>query len=245
MTATPLRPFFTYFGGKWRIAKRYPAPEHQVLVEPFAGSAGYALRYPDRDVLLCDLNPVVAGTWEYLISTPEEEILALPLWDGTWSSVEELDISQQAKWVIGWWLNKGTTSPGKSPSAWVRNGEAGENYWGPGVRERLARQVQHIRHWKILNQTYLDLPNQTATWFVDPPYEIAGRYPVRAVDFAELATWSQSRMGQVMVCENAGAEWLPFRHFTDAKATHARYRTGVSKEVIWTGGITEAGWDLL
>jgi hypothetical protein len=53
--ATPrLRPFFGYYGGKWRDAvKHYPPPEHTRIVEPFAASAGYSLRYPDRKVILC------------------------------------------------------------------------------------------------------------------------------------------------------------------------------------------------
>ena len=33
-----LRPFFSYYGGKWRSAvKHYPAPEFDQIVEPFAG----------------------------------------------------------------------------------------------------------------------------------------------------------------------------------------------------------------
>ena len=63
-----MRPFFTYYGGKYRAAPLYPSPTHANLVEPFAGSAGYALRYYDRQVLLVDADPVIAGLWRYLIS---------------------------------------------------------------------------------------------------------------------------------------------------------------------------------
>jgi site-specific DNA-adenine methylase len=49
-----LRPFFTYTGGKYRLAPRYPEPRHNLIIEPFAGSAGYSLRHPEREVLLID-----------------------------------------------------------------------------------------------------------------------------------------------------------------------------------------------
>ena len=39
-TATKLKPFFTYYGGKYRAAPKYPEPVHGSIVEPFAGSAG-------------------------------------------------------------------------------------------------------------------------------------------------------------------------------------------------------------
>lgn len=234
-----LRPFFTYFGGKWRVARHYPEPQHDVLVEPFAGAAGYSLRHPHKRVLLNDLDPVVAGTWDYLIRAPESEILALPLYDGTWSTVDDLDLPQEARWLIGWWLNKGTVQPSKSPSKWVREagGNTGENYWGAGVRARIARQQASIRHWQVSSTSYADLPDLDATWFVDPPYAEAGksyRFGSKQIDFAHLGEWCRGRSGQVMVAENHGADWLPFRPFRDIKATHGSGRTGVSKEVIWT-----------
>ncbi len=37
---TDLKPFFCYFGGKWRAAPHYPTPKHAEIVEPFAGAAG-------------------------------------------------------------------------------------------------------------------------------------------------------------------------------------------------------------
>lgn len=236
---TALRPFFTFFGGKWRAARHYPAPTHDVILEPFAGSAGYALRHPDRAVILNDIDPVIAGTWDYIIRAPEREVLALPLFDGTWETVDDLNLPQEARWLIGWWLNKGTVRPMKSPSRWVRDaGEnLGENYWGAGVRARIAAQQRHVRHWIVTNRDYAALPNVAATWFIDPPYAEAGRkyrHGAGAIDFPALADWCRGRDGHVVVCENVGADWLPFRPFRDIKATAGARRTGVSREVIWT-----------
>lgn len=233
-----LRPFFTYFGGKWRAAKHYPEPSGRVLIEPFAGAAGYSLRYPDRNVILNDLSDEVAGTWDYIINAPESEIMSLPLYDGTWSTVNDLALPQEARWLIGWWLNKGTVRPSQSPSKWVRDAETmGENYWGAGVRARIAGQQQYIRHWTVACGDYRDLPDIDATWFIDPPYAAAGkdyRHGSSGIDFQALGEWCQQREGQVIVCENDGADWLPFRPFKSIKGTEGRSRSGVSMEVIWT-----------
>ncbi len=238
MTPPTLRPFFTYFGGKWRAAPHYPAPTHIEIVEPFAGAAGYSLRHPDRHVTLNDLDPVVAGTWDYIISAPEAEILALPLYDGTWESTDDLPLPQEARWLIGWWLNKGASRPCKRPSKWMRDMQTyGENAWGPGVRARIARQQRHVRHWRVSNMDFAALPDRPATWYVDPPYAEAGRayrHGSKGIDYAALASWARSRSGQVLVAENAGADWLPFEPFRDIKGTAGARRSGVSREALWT-----------
>lgn len=74
-----LRPFICYYGGKWRTAPRYPAPEHDVIVEPFAGGAGYSLRYFERQVVLVEKDPTIATLWRYLINATAEDIMALPI----------------------------------------------------------------------------------------------------------------------------------------------------------------------
>ena len=235
---TTLRPFFSYFGGKWRTAKHYPAPRQDLIVEPFAGSAGYSVRHPHKAVILNDLDPVVCGTWDYLIRAPEEEILSLPEWDGTWATTDDIKIPQEARWLIGWWINKGSSRPGKTPTTWMRSvPPTGENFWGAGIKARIARQQQFIRHWIVTSKDYSDLPNLDATWFIDPPYQEAGKeykHGASGIDFSELGAWCSSRNGQAIVCENKGAEWLPVRDFRDIKASPGARRTGVSKEVIWT-----------
>ncbi len=229
-----LRPFFGYYGGKWRDAlKHYPPPDHETIVEPFAGSAGYAMRYASRNVVLCELDPVLAEVWRYLISVRSSEVLKIPdLKQG--QTVDDLKVPQEARWLVGFWLNRAAASPRRSPSRWMRDGIRPGSFWGKRVRETVASQVEFIRHWKVFNCSYEDCPEPgPATWFVDPPYEAAGRhyrFGSEQIDFRELASWCLSRAGQVIVCENGGATWLPFRELADVKTTRANRR---SKEVYW------------
>ena len=53
-----LRPFFNFYGGKWRAAPHYPAPRYARVVEPFAGAAGYSTRHHDRDIVLDRIDPM-------------------------------------------------------------------------------------------------------------------------------------------------------------------------------------------
>ncbi len=196
-----LRPFFTYFGGKYRVAPHYPIPRRDVLIEPFAGSAGYSLRHPERKVILCDASPVICGVWRYLIAATEQEILALP---SVVTDVRELSDSviPEARWLIGFWLNKGSASPRLTPSHWMRSQLRPNSYWGAAIQARIASQLNQIRHWTVLEGDYQLIPNLDACWFVDPPYCSFGHlYPYGGLnfDFSTLSLWCQSRRGQVIV----------------------------------------------
>lgn len=239
------RPLFSYFGGKFRAAAKYPAPKHAILVEPFAGAAGYASLYPDRHVALFDLDEAIVGIWSYLIHASGAEIRALPM-IGHDQSVDDFAIPQEARWLIGFWLNAAPAAPCKKPSAWMKQTGPGQKrhhargaFWSPENRDRIAAEVEKIRHWKVFQASFAQIPNGDATWFVDPPYQKAGksyRHSSKAIDFVALGEWCKERDGQVMVCENDGATWLDFRHFQDQKAMSGVGRSGVSKEVIWTKG---------
>lgn len=155
---------------------------------------------------------------------------------------------EEARWLIGFWFNKGTTQPSKQPGFWMRRatgpeaerfktgGSGPTNWWGEAIRERIARQVEAIRHWQIHEYSYENAPDVPATWFVDPPYAgRAGRYyREKFTDYARLAEWSKSRQGQVIVCEQEGADWLPFRPFRNIKALDGKHGRKHSAEVIWT-----------
>jgi hypothetical protein len=233
VASTGLRPFWRYFGGKWRAAPRYPAPRYPTIVEPFAGAAGYSLRYPDRRVVLVEKYPVIAGIWRYLIATPSAEILRIPTVD----NVDDLPawVPQEARWLVGFCLHESVTSPGRRISAGCLHmrGLGRTSYgWCERHRERVAGQVDHIRHWRVIEGDYTTAPRTLASWFIDAPYQIAGYKYVhgsRAINYAHLASWCRTRSGQVIVCEADGAAWMPFRSFGETRGVSGKR----SAEAVW------------
>lgn len=237
-----VKPFFSFYGGKWRAAPHYPRPfdPAHLVVEPFAGSAGYSVRHEAPYVLLIDRDPFIVGTWDFLIRAKRTEILKLPLLRGD-QTTDDLRVPQEAKWLIGWWCNSGSSQPKKRLGSWARKISAGgewktkgQVYWNEMVRARIAEQVRHIRQWRVRQGTYRDAPDVRATWFVDPPYVEAGRYyRFREVDYADVASFVRSRGGLVIACEHEGAKWLPFKPLGAIAATYGKNRKGVSHEVAF------------
>lgn len=226
-------PFWRYYGGKWRAAPRYPAPSYGLIIEPFAGAAGYACRYPDRDVLLIDMDPIIAAIWQWLIDATPADVLAVgDVPDG--GTVDDIDAPQAARWLAGFWCNGGNASPCKRPSAWARASSADASRpwlgWGDRARARIAQWVPRIKHWRATEGTWSDAPDVAATWFVDPPYQTAaGRhYRHSSIDYAGLGDWVTARRGQVIACDQVGADWLPWNAGYRLKA-----RRDVSHEVAY------------
>lgn len=233
-----MRPFFSFFGGKWRAAPKYPAPIHDTVIEPFAGSAGYSVRNFEKNVILYELDPKIAGLWKYLINVTPAEIRSIPI---NLDHVDDLKFPEETKWLVGFWFNKGTSQPRKSPSSWMRGGTKIGSFWGERIRERIAIQVDKIRHWTVFNQSYEKCENQNATWFIDPPYIESGymyKYSSENLNYAHLAEYCKSRKGQVIVCENEGAEWLPFAPYLNIKSCSS-WGVYVNKEAAYFQGCGE------
>jgi hypothetical protein len=230
----PLRPFFSYYGAKYRSGARYPAPTHTTIVEPFAGSAGYALRHHTHDVVLVERYHHVAEIWRWLINATPDSVLSLPV---DVADADTVDAPDGARWLIGFWLSRGGAHPVRTPSAWMREKRWPGCFWGTRIRQRIASQVDAIRHWTIIEASYESAPDIAATWFVDPPYDCrAGRrYVQNTIDYQQLARWCRSRRGQTIVCEGLGATWLPFRDtIGDTKVMGGGNRRGTFREVVWT-----------
>lgn len=226
-----VKPFFCFYGGKWRIAPKYDPPRFNTIIEPFAGAAGYSTRYYDRKVILIEKDPIIAALWEYLIKVSSGEIRSLPL---IFDDVRDLNIPNEAKSLIGFWLNKGSNRPCNVPSKWMREGTRPKSFWGKEIRERIANQVALIKHWEIRNGDFWDIDNPEATWFIDPPYQIAGKhYAYNEIDYRLLGEWCKTRDGQVIVCEAQGATWLDFAPFTKAAANRSKHGKKVSFEVVY------------
>jgi hypothetical protein len=228
-----LRPFWRYFGGKWRAAPRYPAPRHDTIIEPFAGAAGYSLRHHTRKVILVEKYPVIAGIWRYLIAVSAAEVLRIPTVD----HVDELPawVPQEARWLVGMCMNAAALSPNAriSSGMMARRDRGHAEGWVERMRARVAAQAEHIRHWQIIEGDYTAAPRIPATWYVDPPY--AGRpgshyvHSSKRIVYAALGSWCRSRPGQVIVCEAEGATWLPFRPFGETRGVSGKR----SREAVW------------
>ena len=70
---------FSYYGSKSKIVDYYPPPKHKRIIESFAGSARYSLKYWQNDVLLVDKYPVIIGIWKWLQQCSKDDILKLPI----------------------------------------------------------------------------------------------------------------------------------------------------------------------
>jgi hypothetical protein len=217
---------FSYYGSKSKIVKYYPAPAHDKIIEPFAGSARYSLLYWDTPrVLISDKFIKVVKVWEYLINSSEKDILGLPN-VGYKEKIPD-SLSDPEKWLIGYCIARG----GKRPCTMGHRFNDWEN-----DKKRIAKNLYKIRHWQIKHSDYKDLENEEATWFIDPPYQVKGiTYShYKTIDFNFLANWCKTRNGQVIVCENAGADWLDFKpmlKFTGMVNTNT--------EAIWTNFKTQ------
>jgi site-specific DNA-adenine methylase len=224
-----LSPLFPFYGSKWRDARRYPKPRYSDIIEPFAGSAGYSLWHNADRVTLIDIDPIITGVWQYLTTVTATELLALPdLAPG--QSTDDLAVPQEARWLIGFWLNRGSAQPKKHQTAYSRRTERQQLVWGERARHRLAASVAEVRHWNVICGDYSLAPRRRgALYFVDPPYVEKGRYyRCGKVEHDQVGAWAKDLPGDVVVCEQAGATWLPFETVASIKSTRGR-----SDEVAW------------
>lgn len=215
---------FSYYGSKGKIVGCYPYPKYDKIIEPFAGSARYSLKHFEKDILLVDKYEVIVRVWHYLQAASEQDILALPkLKRG--DSTRNYNLSDVEREFLGFLVCNGVDSPRYNVGSLDGINVARD-------LKRIASELYKIRHWKIVFDDYRNIKNVEATWFIDPPYEFGGEYYKlgnKHIDYGELAGWCKTRNGQIIVCENSKASWLPFKQMAEMSGT--KYKT---TEVIWS-----------
>lgn len=220
---------FSYYGCKTRVVDHYPPPRQDLIIEPFAGSARYALKYWERDVILVDKYKLLVDVWKWLQQCSYDDIIKLPRMefgehvdDYKWDCKEQRDFMG---FLMGW----ATTSPRRTATVKLKQRPNFVNY----SLKRIASQIEHIKHWDIRCGEYQDIEDVEATWYIDPPYSLRGGdkyvHGNNKIDFNELGEWCQSRKGFVMVCESSNATWLPFKPLKETKTTKGKMVEG-----IWT-----------
>lgn len=223
---------FYYYGRKEKVFKYYPSPKNDTIIEPFAGSAVYSLKNFEKNIIILDKDERIINIWNYLKEVSSDEILSLPLLTkGQSLNDSEFDsLNMVQKDLISFFTNPSSAQPKRSVGKF--------NIWHEKNRKRLSEDVNKIRHWEILLGDYRDIPNQEATWFIDPPYQGNGgkyyKHGNKGIDYNELSEWVQNRLGQVIVCENSEADWLPFRPLKRLQGQ--RHKT---IEVIWENDYTD------
>lgn len=232
-----MRPFFSYYGAKWTMAKHYGPPRGSPVIEPFAGSACYSTRWAVDEAILVDLSPDIATLWAYLIAASPSDIMALP--DALESNEELAALPNGPRQLLGFWVSKGRAQVSGVLSPWYFRYRDSDDckVWGAPVKRRIASQVDRIKGWQIICGDYREAPDIAgAHYHVDPPYDNrAGRcYPHADLDYAALAEWCRSRPGPVDVCENAGAGWLPFAPVRTISTTRGKRSGAVSAEAVWS-----------
>lgn len=169
-----------------------------------------------------------------MIAATEEDISSLPdLKNG--DDIREILCEQVIKDLLGFSVALGVQNPHNIVTKWAgpRTDPNGYKRDGrvPQQKRILLKYCGKLTHWKITNQDFKSLPDIEATWFIDPPYVKGGKHYIEnVIDYSELAAWCKSRRGQVIVCENNGADWLPFRPLVKSMGSKNRY----SQEMIWT-----------
>ena len=250
--------FFSYFGGKVGLANNYPRPNpDDIVVEPFAGAAGYSTFHEAQRVYLFDLYPTVVKTWQFLIDAANDPVVKKQLSDlpvgpfYRWSNPIPTDIPLGAQYLMGFW----ETQSQAYPSRWQQSPRVSENgtprpknrggMWTQSTRDRIVRQLTLIREWKVFEASYIDsvsilgregVDPRQVLWHIDPPYQNGGtRYKKSSndIDFVALGDWVKGLPGRVMVCERDPATWLNFETLVTAKnASNKKYHELICKKVL-------------
>jgi len=197
---------FSYYGSKSKIVDYYPPPKHNKIVEPFAGSARYSLKYWQNDVLLVDKYERLINIWLYLQQAKISDIKQLPILKKGENLSKFNLLTTEEKDLLGFMIQAGVNAPRLTcTEAGVRNQVTAKN--------NIIRDLHKIKHWQIKCGCYAELENIEATWFIDPPYQFGGEYyriSNKNINYKILSNWCQERKGQIIVCENTKADWLPF-----------------------------------
>jgi len=211
---------FSYYGSKSKVVDLYPSPKFDKIIEPFAGSARYSLKYFDRDVLLVDKYDVIVKVWNCLQSASEADIMGLPEPEFH-GDLDKYNLAEGERLLLGFLANRGSGVPCKLVNNYSDIASAKKN---------IAGQLFKIKHWKIQLGSYEDISNDDATWFIDPPYIVGGyKYRKNKIDYSKLAEWCKTRSGQAIVCENTKATWLPFYPMREMNGAYSS-----TTEAIWS-----------
>lgn len=189
-----------------------------------------------REVWLNDLDPKTYSIWKFLTSDDASDIVEAHVPDTVQPGQLVTDIiPAEHPGLIE--ICRAEANQGTQGAKGIHNQitSMGAKCWK--VKRKLRAVIPEVKNWKITNVDYKDLMNVEATWFVDPPYQnnAGRRYRTNQVDYEHLGWWCLNRLGQIVVCENAGATWGDFKPMEHPRVSiRSRYQRADAREVVWT-----------
>jgi hypothetical protein len=225
---------FYYYGAKNMMAKHYPPPKHKTIIEPFSGSGAYSCFHLMRDeslnAILIDKDKEVSDTWNFLLECSVDDILNFP----------KPDIGEYTTEFL---LKTCSVSNASSKCIKMKFSERMNRVFE--IQKRRICKLLCIRdRISFIEGNYTDYDNVESTWFIDPPYQIIQKdnsifqngngysrtCSSDSLSYEDLGSFCKSRIGQTIVCEKEGSDWLPFSVLKSNKTSQNRKYN----EMIWT-----------
>lgn len=222
------------------MARHYPAPRLDLIIEPFAGGAGYSMLHLQRSrrsrAILVEKDPRVVELWTRLLGMTCDQVRAIP-------------VPRVGDDTDDFFVMTASTSNGVARSRRMK-----VSHRMPALVEMMKRRAIRLLpivrdRVEVVLGDYTSAPDVEACWFVDPPYQphaskrtsaqtgspqgmgYAPGCDSSALDFPALCRWCMQRAGQVLVVEQEGADWLPFE-LVDTRQHDSQNRR--KHEVLWS-----------
>tara|TARA_R110000772_G_scaffold249530_2_gene363869 strand:+ start:41063 stop:41746 length:684 start_codon:yes stop_codon:yes gene_type:complete len=214
---------FYYYGAKNLLSRYYPSPCYDTIIEPFAGSAAYScynmMRNGNLNSIICDKNEDVANAWDFILNCSENDIVNYPT-------------PKIGDYAYDFLIKTCSASNASSKCKKMKYTDRLDRVFQ--IQKRRIIKFFPIRNRiKFILGDYRAIENTQATWFIDPPYQILNKNGSvfqngdgysktcnsTSLDFKELSSYCENRLGQIIVCEKEGADWLPFQKFRKNKTS--------------------------
>jgi hypothetical protein len=131
---------WSYYGSKSKIVGYYPEPNKDLIIEPFAGSARYALKYWERNVMICDKYERLINIWKYLQVASVRDIENLPILKRGENLNNFQFICKEEKDLLGFMIQAGVNAPRLTcTEAGVRNQKT--------AKKNILNNLHKIKLW--------------------------------------------------------------------------------------------------
>jgi hypothetical protein len=152
---------FSYYGSKNKIAKLYPLPQYDLIIEPFAGASWYSVLHRNKNVLLNEKYEVIYTIWNWLINEASSELILKHKDFFVGQDISQIDLDKAHKDLIGFCINRGSTAPKSIVQKWCCQVASKPN-WASTTAfslERIAKLLPEIKHWETQFGNYKNLPD--------------------------------------------------------------------------------------